>query len=57
MEEDKDKKEEIFYNKESMPLWKGVLIGVTIIVLIWPILEIIIWVFEWVFEEKWRFWS
>ena len=52
--EDKDKKEEIFYNKESMPLWKGVLFGVTIIiVLIWPILEIIIWVFE----GKWRFWG
>jgi hypothetical protein len=57
MEEDKDKKEEIFYNKESMPLWKGVLFGVTIIFLIWQFSEIIIWVFEWVFEEKWRFWS
>ena len=57
MEEDKDKKEEIFYNKQSMPLWKGVLFGVTIIFLIWQFSEIIIWVFEWVFEEKWRFWS
>ena len=57
MEEDKDKKEEIFYNKESMPLWKGVLFGVLILFLICEFSGIIIWVFEWVFEGKWRFWS
>ena len=52
-EEDKDKKEEIYYNEEPMPLWKGAIIAVIFLVSIWPILEII----SWLFGGKWKFWS
>ena len=50
-EEDKDKKEEIYYNEdyneEHMPFWQGAIIFVIFLVSIWPILEIISWLFSW----------